>query len=282
MKSNKAYLFLLPAFMFLILFGLIPMLQIVYYSFLDYNLINEGQFTFLSNYSKLLSDEVFWIVLVNSFLFILATPLIIIISLTLALMLRESNKTSKFFRSVYFFPVVTPLVISGIIWRWIFAEDFGILNYFINILGSDNVKWLSQYPINLFSVIILTIWRGFGYYMMIFLAGLMVIPKELEESATLDGASRIQKVVHIIIPQIKPILTFVFVVSSSAALKIFTEIYILIPGTPMSNKSIVSFLFREAFERFEFGLSSAAGVLLFILTFAFSIMNIKIMERGEQ
>ena len=217
--------------------------------------------------------------LLNSFLYILATPVLIIISLTLALSLRDAGRKNSFLRSIYFFPVITPIVIAGIIWRWILSEDYGLMNYILSLVGVDKLRWLSVYPVNLLSVILLTVWRGFGYFMMIFLAGLMIIPRELEESAMLDGAGKFKQVIHIIIPQLKPVITFVFVISSSAAIKIFTEIYILIPGTPMNNKSLVSFLFREAFERFEFGLSSAAGVILFIISLAFAYMNIRLMEK---
>jgi len=279
LKSNKGFLFVLPALIFLVIFAFIPFLQIVLYSFLDYNLLNEGQFIGFKNYSKLFSDQVFWMTLLNSFLYILATPVLIIISLTLALSLRDAGRKNSFLRSIYFFPVITPIVIAGIIWRWILSEDYGLMNYILSLVGVDKLRWLSVYPVNLLSVILLTVWRGFGYFMMIFLAGLMIIPRELEESAMLDGAGKFKQVIHIIIPQLKPVITFVFVISSSAAIKIFTEIYILIPGTPMNNKSLVSFLFREAFERFEFGLSSAAGVILFIISLAFAYMNIRLMEK---
>jgi len=279
MKSYKGFLFILPALIFLLLFAFIPFFQIVLYSFLDYNLLNDGEFIGLQNYSRLFSDEVFWMTLLNSFLYILATPILIIVSLTLALFLRDAGRKNAFLRSIYFFPVITPIVIAGIIWRWILSEDYGLMNYILSLVGFDKVQWLSVYPVNLMSVILLTVWRGFGYFMMIFLAGLMVIPRELEESALLDGAGKLKQVIHIIIPQLKPVITFVFVISSSAAIKIFTEIYILIPGTPMSNKSLVSFLFREAFERFEFGMSSAAGVILFIISLAFAYMNIRFMEK---
>jgi putative chitobiose transport system permease protein len=125
---------------------------------------------------------------------------------------------------------------------------------------------------------IVTVWRGFGYYMMIFLAGLAVIPKELEEASRIDGANRFQRVFHIIIPMLKPTLILIFVLSSTAAIKIFTELYIMIPGTPDSNKTLVYFMYKQAFENFDFGYGSAAGVIIFILTMGFSYINIKLME----
>lgn len=280
MKNNKAFLFFLPAFIFLLLFSLIPMFQIFYYSFLEYNLAEEGKFIGINNYLKLFSDDNFWATFVNSLLYIFVTPVLIIISLSAALLVRNLNSLGKIFRSIYFFPVITPLVIAGIIWRWLFAEDFGLINYLLSLFNINKINWLSEYPTNMISIMILTVWRGFGYYMMIFLAGLALIPKEIEESAKIDGANIFQQVFHIIIPQLKPTIIFVFVVSSAAAVKIFTEIYIMIPGAPMHNKTLVSFLFREAFERFNFGYSSAIGVLLFIITLGFSFINIRLMEKN--
>jgi putative chitobiose transport system permease protein len=115
---------------------------------------------------------------------------------------------------------------------------------------------------------------------MLFLAGLAIIPKELEEAATLDGANKFQQAIHIIIPQLKPTLILVFVISSAAAIKIFTELYIMIPGAPMSNKTLVYFLFKEAFEKFDFGYSSAVGIVLFIITLGFSYTNVRLMEKN--
>lgn len=276
--NNKApaYLFLFPAFLFLGMFALLPMAQIAYYSFFENNLITPEVFVGLDNYAELVSDQNFWSVLLNSFIYLLVTPVLIIISLTLAIAVREETRMNNFFRTLYFLPVITPLVIAGIMWRWIFTEDTGLLNYLLSLLGIGKVSWLSESPQNMFSVMILTVWRGFGYYMMIFLAGLALVSRELEEAAELDGASRLQKVFHIILPQLKPSITLVFVISSASALKIFTELYIMIPGSPMANKTLVYYLFTEAFERFNFGYSSAAGVLLFILTLGFSYANVKI------
>lgn len=281
MKNNKGFLFVLPAVIFLLVFSFIPFLNVFSFSFLDYNLISDGEYIGLENYKKLFSDSTFWQTLLNSFIFILTTPVLIVLSLGLAVSLREKTKMNRFFNSVFFFPVITPLVIAGIIWRWILAEDYGLLNYLLSLVGISNIKWLSEYPVNLLSIMILTIWRGFGYYLVIFLSGLMVLSKEIEEAAKIDGAGKFQIVYNIIVPQIKPIITFVFVVSSASAIKMFTELYILIPGTPMANKSIVYYLFREAFERFDFGISSAAGVVIFIISFAFSYINIKLLEKNK-
>lgn len=278
MKTKYAYFFLLPAILFLTIFYLLPTAQVFYFSLLDYNVFGSSIFTGLNNYTALFHDSNFLYALLNSGIFILVTPVLIFISLMLALLVRETSGTSKFFRSIYFLPVVTPIVIVGIIWRYIFSEDIGLMNYFLSLFSFSQVPWLTNYPTNLISIMIVTVWRGFGYYMMIFLAGLAVIPKELEEASKIDGANRFQRVFHIIIPMLKPTLILIFVLSSTAAIKIFTELYIMIPGTPDSNKTLVYFMYKQAFENFDFGYGSAAGVIIFILTMGFSYINIKLME----
>lgn len=280
MKHKAAYFFMFPAFLFLSLFAFFPMIQIFYFSLLDYNVFGENSFAGLSNYIRLFNDSNFWWTLLNSLIFISVTPLLIIISLSLALMVRQTSGLSKVFRTAYFFPVITPIVIAGIIWRWIFAEDTGLLNYLLTSVSLPAVSWLTEYPTNLFSIMFVTIWRGMGYYMVIFLAGLAAVPKELEEASRLDGANKFQQVWHIIIPQLKPTLLFIFVVSSTAAIKVFTELYIMIPGAPIDNKTLVVFLYREAFERFDFGYGAAIGVVLFLITLGFSYTNIRLLERG--
>ncbi len=279
MKSNKAYFFITPALIFLSVFAFIPMLLIFYFSFLKYNVFEASQFTFFDNYIKLFGDAHFWRTLLNSLVYLIVTPILIILSLTLALMVRQTCRGSKVFRTMYFLPVITPIVIVGIIWRWIFSEETGLMNYLLSLISIPKISWLSHYPTNIISVMILTIWRGLGYYMVIFLAGLAVISKEMEEAAKLDGANYFQQVFYILIPLLKPTITLIFVISGTAAIKIFAELYILIPGAPIDNKTLMLYLYRHAFERFDLGYGSAIGVILFLLTLGFSYMNVKLMER---
>ncbi|GMU87331.1 MAG: sugar ABC transporter permease [Ignavibacteriales bacterium] len=281
MRSKEAYLFLAPAMVIFGVFLFYPMGKIIYYSFYDYNLLTPAIYTGFDNYARLFRDENFLACLGNSFIFILVSPLLVVVSLLLALAVRDGGRGAKFLRLGYFLPVITPVVIAGIIWRWIYSEDTGILNYLLSNIGISPVAWLSEYPTNIASVMILTVWRGFGYYMMIFLAGLAVIPAELEEAAKIDGAGRFQRVRMILIPLLLPSILFIMVISTASAVRIFTEQYILLPGVPLDNKAVVSFLFNEAFEQFRFGYASAAGVVLFVVTLGISWLNIKMLERPE-
>lgn len=279
MRNKKVYYFFVPALILLLAFVILPMLQIVYFSFLKYNLFEESEFVFLKNYKTLFSDANFRWTLFNSVIYILVTPVLMFVSLLLALLLRQSGRFTKYFRASLFIPVVTPIVIVGIIWRWIYSEDTGLLNYLVALIGLKPVHWITAYPLNILSIMIVVIWRGMGYYMMLFLAGLAVIPKEQEEASILDGASRLQQIYYIIMPMLKPTLILVFVTSATSAIKMFTEIYTILPGAPMNNKALVSYMYQQSFERFDFGTGSAVGVILFLLTFSFSYVNIKMMER---
>jgi len=279
MRNNKAYYFLLPAIVLLALFVIVPMLQIFYFSFLKYNLFEESKFVFFKNYKLLFADSNFRWTLFNSIIYILVTPVIMFVSLMLALLVRQQTRFTKFFRASLFLPVVTPIVIVGIIWRWIFTEENGLLNYLLSLFSVNQLHWLTNYPLNILSIMLVVIWRGMGYYMMLFLAGLAVIPREQEEASRLDGANKFQQIYYIILPMLKPTLILVFVTSATSAIKLFTEIYTIIPGAPMNNKTLVAYLYQQSFERFDFGMGSAVGVVIFLLTFAFSYTNIKLMER---
>jgi len=279
MKRYVPYLFLAPAVGLLLFFVAVPMGQICYYSFLRYSFFHEHSFAGLENYRRLFADAAFWRTLMNSFVYVLVTPVLMALSLMLALTVRRAMRGAALFRLAYFIPVVTPIVIVGIIWRWMFAEETGIVNYLLSLVSLQPVKWLSQYQTNILSIMILTVWRGIGYYMMIFLAGLALIPKEIDEAGRIDGATTFQHAVHITLPMLKPTLVLVFVISSTAAIKIFTELYIMIPGAPIGNKTLVALLYRHAFERFDLGYGSAVGMVLFGATLAFSYVNIRLMER---
>ncbi len=274
-------IFSLPGLTFLILFSTIPALMAFSISFYKISFFEESQFTGLTNFIRLWKDKYFHYSLINSLIYLLVTPVLAFISLSLSMLVKELKSTQQIFKTIYFIPVVTPIVISGIIWRYIFNEDTGLMNYIFNSLFNSKIHWLSGYPENVFSVMMLTIWRGFGYYLIIFFAGLMAISKEIEEAAILDGAGFFKRMFYIIIPQLKPTLTLVFVLSGTAAIKLFTELYILIPGAPLSHKTLVYYLYVQAFERFDLSYGSTIGIMVFLLTLGFSFINIKLIEREK-
>ena len=273
-------LFLAPALAVLAAFWLLAMGQVVYFSLTRYSPFAPTEFIGLENYRRLLSSERFWFCLANSFLYLLVTPAIIALSLGAASVVHASLRYAKGLRILLFLPVVTPTIVAAIAWRILYNENTGVLNTALLALGLDPIPWLSERPFTLISAMLVTLWKGVGFYMMIFLAGLMAVPRELKEAASLDGASRLTILRVVTLPAIWPLVTLVFVISSISALKVFDELYVTIQGAPIEHQTVVPLVYDTAFVRGDFGLACAIGITLFVVILAFSIVNLRLSARG--
>ena len=235
-EIRRAAFFILPTYIIIFTFIIIPVFFAFYLSFNKWNLLGSMKFTGLSNYKKLFSSEEFWKAVVNTFYYSFITvPVGIIISLFLAVLLNSKIKGIQVYRTIYFMPVMTSVVASAFIWQWIFQSQNGILNYLFGLIGIKPLSWLNE-PRGLFTVIfesidmrlpkwlggpsvtlvaisIMTIWKNTGYYMIIFLAGLQNIPKTLYEAAEIDGASRVRAFFAITLPILSPTTYFVLIMS---------------------------------------------------------------------
>lgn len=276
--SWTPYLFVLPAVVFLGLTSFLPILQAIYLSFTDYDFIGNPSFIGWQNYDKLWRDRVFWQTLGNTLTYLIfAVPSLVIFSLALAILVNQKIRTINFFRAIYYFPVVVSVVVAGIAWKWVYAQN-GILNYFLSIVSSQNITipWLTDPRTAIFAVISVVIWRGVGYYMVIYLAGLQSIPQDLYEAAAIDGSDGWQKHFDITIPLMRPYIILVSVISSISAMKIFEEVYIMSQGGPANaTKTIVYHLYDKGFTSLEMGYASAIGVFLFLVIFIISITTFK-------
>ena len=272
------YLFLLPAATILGVFVLWAMVQVLYYSFTRYTAFQGPEPVGLENYRRLFADERFWFCLLNSFLYLLVTPAVIYLSLQAALVVHAGLRFAKGLRVILFLPVVTPAIVAAVAWRLMLNENSGLLNSILGVLDLGPVYWLSAKPYTLISAMLVTIWRGFGYYMMIFLAGLVAVPRELEEAATIDGAGRAGVLWHVTLPALRPLITLVVVISSISALKVFDELYVTIRGAPISHQTAVPLIYDTAFERGDYGYASAIGVTLFVVVLVFSLIQLKVTE----
>lgn len=283
-KMLTPYLFLLPGCVILGAFIFYPMLQAIWMSFTNYNMITEPSYVGVSNYTTLFADDLFWKTLKNTFIYLVGVvPALVIIPIFLAVLVNQKLKGIGFFRSAYYIPVVTSLVVAGIAWDWIYKEN-GLLNYALDLMGliAEPIPWLSNTDTAIFAVMVVTIWKGLGYYMIIYLAGLQGIPADLYEAAELDGANWWKQVTKITIPMLMPFVLIVTIMSSIAAMKVFEEIYIMTGGGPLhSSETLVFYIYKEAFTRLNMGYASAAGVVLFLLTLVFSILNIKLMGKDN-
>ncbi|WP_229596716.1 carbohydrate ABC transporter permease [Rossellomorea vietnamensis] len=278
------FLFLIPGVIILGAFIFYPMLNAIWLSFTNYNIVTDAEFIGLENYKGLFADALFWKVLGQTLLYlVIVVPALVILPIFLAILVNQQVKGIGFFRSAYYVPVVTSMVVVGIAWKWVYA-DKGILNYILESLGLINepVNWLTSTSTSIFAVMVVTVWKGLGYYMVIYLAGLQSISDDLYEAADIDGASKWKQIWHITIPLLMPSIMIVTIMSSISAMKVFEEIYVMTGGGPLnSSKTLVFYIYEEAFDKLQMGYASAAGVVLFIITLIFSVINIKFMSKKE-
>ena len=283
MQKSTPYLFLLPAGIVLIIFFFIPFFHTIILSFQDYsNSIYHASFARLENYVELLKNPIFYKVLLNTFIYlIVAVPILAIVPLFLAILLNQKLRGITLYKILIYLPVIVSIVVAAIAFKWLYADQ-GILNYLVTSIGLNSIGWLTDPKWALYSVIIVTIWKGIGYYMMIYLAALMSVPKELYEACDIDGANFLTKHLTVTIPHIMPTIALVVTISSISAMKVFAEIYVMTKGGPLdSSKTIVYYIYERAFENLDLGYASAMAVVLLLIVMVFSLINIFCFERNK-
>ena len=281
------YLFLAPALLVTAVFIIYPVISVFYYSFTNYDIITPPVWVGLKNFQALLTDDTFWMALRNSLIYLIVTPTLILLSIGAAIIVNRKLRGINIFRSLYYIPAISGSIAIGICWRWLFDYNGGLINGFLVPLGilKDPVQWLAEPAFTLPIAMLLTIWAGIGYYMMIFLAGLQNIPEELYDAAQIDGCNSFQKHWNVSLPGLRPQIVFVAVISSLAALKVFDEIYILTNhsgGILDSGVTMVFYLWRMAFVQSHAGYASAVAIVLLVITMVFSIFNVRFLERGTE
>jgi len=284
--SLTPYLFLAPALLVIAVFVLYPIVAVVYYSFTDYSIVTPPEWIGLKNYQQLVQDPVFWQALRHSLIYLLVTPTLIFLCILLAIVVNRKLPGINVFRALYYIPVISGSIAVGIAWR-LMLDTNGLLNGILISVGilKEPVQWLAEPAYTLPIAMLLTTWMGLGYYMMIFLAGLQNISEELYDAALIDGCNAWQKHWHVSFPGLRPQITFVAVISSLAALEVFNEILILfgpLGGVLNSGVTMVFYLWRQAFRLQHAGMASAIALVLLVMTLAFSIVNIRYLERGTE
>lgn len=281
--KTAPYLFLLPAGIVLLIFFFIPFFQTIGLSFLNYsNNIYNPSFAGLENYVQILHNPIFYKVMWNTLLYlVVAVPILAIIPLFLAILINQKIKGITLYKILIYLPVIVSIVVAAIAFKWLYAQQ-GILNYILNVMHINSIGWITDPKYAIYSVIIVTIWKGIGYYMMIYLAALMSVPKELYEACDIDGANFLTKHLTVTVPHIMPTIALVTTISSISAMKIFAEIYVMTKGGPLnSTKTIVYYIYEKAFENLDLGYASAMAVILLIIVMAFSLVNIFCFERNK-
>ncbi|MBU2444838.1 MAG: sugar ABC transporter permease [Bacteroidetes bacterium] len=285
-NSKVAYFFLAPAVSAIFVFFFIPVIAAFIISFTDFDIYTLGDFSTLrfigfDNYLRLLNDDLFWTALKNTFYFVVvASPLSIVVSLATAMLLN--NKLIKFkaiFRLSYFIPVVTTLVAVAIVWRFIYHYDFGLVNYLLRIIGINPVDWLGNPTWAMPAIIMMSVWKNFGYNMIIFIAGLQNIPEELYDAAEIEGANWWQTFKSITFPMLAPTTIFISIITIIGYFQLFAEPYVMTQGGPLnSTLSIIQYMYQEGFRWWNMGYSASIAFFLFFIIFVVTLIQFKFQK----
>ena len=289
-QERAAWGFVAPALVALGLFFFLPVAAALILSFTDFDIyavadIGNLRFVGLDNYIHLLETPLFWKALGNTAWFvILGVPLSIMMSLAGALLL--DNKLARFkgfFRTVYFAPVVTTLVAVAVIWRYLLHTKYGLVNWALGGIGIGPIDWLGDPRWSMPAIVLFAVWKNFGYNMIIILAGLQTIPEELHEAARIDGASALQRLRHVTLPGLAPVLLVVSILTMAGYFQLFAEPYVMTQGGPVeSTVSILYFMYEQGFRWWNLGFASAIAFVLFLIMFALTLVQLKLSERWTQ
>lgn len=289
-KTNLIpWFFLAPALTTLLMFFFIPVLAALAMSFTDFDLyalanFGRARFIGLENYQRLLDDPLFWQALANTVYFVMVGgPLTILFALLAALGLNARElRMRNLFRLGYFSPVITSLVAVAVVWRYLYHPRFGLFNYALSFLNIGPINWLGDPNWAMPALILLAVWKNFGYYMMIFLAGLQAIPDYLYEAAKLDGAGWWKQQQHITLPQLAPTTFFVTLMTIIGYFQFFAESYVMTQGGPVnSTLSIVFYLYQQGFRWWRMGYSTAIAFMLFLIIFVLAIAQSYFRKKQE-
>ena len=270
------YLFIAPNMILFLGFMIIPLFMSFYYSTVKWNGLGDPKFIGLENYVYIFTkDRVFLKSLGNTFLFSAMTvPVIMILALFFAILLNEKFPLRGFARSAIYLPAVVSTVAAGAVFNWLFQDQIGIINYLLSLVGVEAIKWTADPRYAMIMVAVASIWQRTGYNMVIYLAGLQGISTEVMEAAAIDGCNGWQKFWHITFPLLKSTHVFIFITCMINAFRSFDLVYTMTKGGPLnSTKTLVMYVYEQAFSKNSFGRASAAGVILFLILFIFTIVR---------
>ena len=287
--SAAGWWFVAPAVLVIGGFFFVPVAAAFLLSFTDFDIyalasFDNTRFIGLENYAALLGDSIFWKALVNTFYFaVVGGPLTIAISLAAAILLQARLVRFKgLFRTIYFAPVVTTLVAVAVVWRYLYHPRFGLLNYGLGWFGIGPIDWLGDPRWAMPAIILLAVWKNFGYNMVVFVAGLQSIPEELYEAAELDGANAVQRFRHVTLPMLGPTFLFVTVITMIGYLQLFAEPYVMTQGGPLqATTSVVLLMYEQGFRWWNMGYAAAIAFVLFLVIFAVTLVQLRFQRRRD-
>jgi len=277
-----SYLYILPAFLLVFLLLLIPMFQNIYYSFFEWDGISKPIFNGLNNYIQLFKDSNFLTSFLNTILWVVFTLIFPVFGGLLIAVFLRGIKFSNFFKSIFYIPITISFVATGIIWNYMYSRQIGVLNTIMGLFGVDKISWLTNVPLNTFSLLITWTWQQLGVNMVLFLMGLTSIPVEQTEAATIEGANSWQVFLHVTFPMLRPITTVVITMATANSFKVFDLIYVMTRGGPYrSSETLAVTMFRETFTMSNMGYGATVSVVLSIIVVAISTIYLRNMIKKD-
>lgn len=283
-KNYSAYLFLLPKLILFSLFIAFPVVWAFVLSFQEYYVLAGSKFVGMENYIKVFKSEAFWVAIKNTLLFTVVTvPFSVISALVIASMIFGLGKLSQsFFRSAFYLPTVTSMVIIAMVWRWMYNYDFGLFNYILGWFGLEQINWLGQSATALWALIIMSCLIPFGAGIIMYLASMGSISQSLYEAARIDGANSFKQWFHITIPLLKPTTLYLVLLSTIGSFQVFTQIIMMTGGGPgNATETLVHLIYKTGFRDFEYGLAAAQSVVLFIIILFFSVIQFRVLRHDD-
>jgi len=288
-RSYVGWLFVAPALIALAVFFVVPVVGALAMSFTDFDIyaladLKNLRFIGLENYLRLLQTPLFWQALFNTLYFVvLGVPLSIVVSLGAALLLNSRLAHFKaFYRTALFAPVVTTLVAVAVVWRYLLHARYGFLNYALSAFGIDPIDWLGDPHWAMPAIILLSVWKNFGYNMVILLAALQTVPAELYEAARIDGANAWRQLRDVTLPALAPVLLMVSILTIAGHFQLFAEPYVMTQGGPAQRTiTVLYFMYEEGFKWWSLGSASAVAFVLFVLMFAVTLLQLRVARRTE-
>jgi multiple sugar transport system permease protein len=289
-ETRAGYGFLAPALSAIVIFFFFPVTAALLLSFTDFDIYALGnpdylRFIGLQNYAQLLQNPLFWKAMGNTVFFVLiGGPLSVAVSLGAALLINSKLVRFKgLFRTAFFLPVVTTLVAVAVVWRYLYHPHYGLLNYGLNFLGVGPIDWLGDPDWAMPAIILMAVWKIFGYNMIIFIAGLQNIPEQLYEAAKIDAANSLQQFIHVTLPMLAPTFLFVAIITMIGYFQLFAEPYVMTQGGPSnSTLSIVLLMYEEGFKWWNMGYASALAFILFIIILAATLLQLRFKKGIDQ
>lgn len=272
-----ALVFILPAVLGTLIFIVIPVFFSFGLSFVDWDLLSPMKFVGLSNFKDVLTDSTFVQVLINTFVFAIASSVFaVIIPLVLACILNTKIRGSNFYKTAYFLPFITPMIVIAIVWQWVFDPNIGLLNQILH----THIKWLYDVRFAMPALIAVSVWKLIGYNMIIFLSGLSTINQEVLEAAKIDGANSWQVFKNVTVPLLSPTIFFVIVITSISSFQVFDLIYVMTQGGPDNSTMVLVYsIYKYAFEYFDVGKASAIAYILFAIIFVLVLCQWKLRKK---